>query len=105
MSTEKYTVIAGWLCEVADGCTCGCGGLSQHEQYCGVQNIIEVDRLMDEHVDARAALARVERMCVTVTNLFAAINPPHEVEDAVIALIDDIRAAVCGEVDVEMEES
>lgn len=60
MSAEKYVVIAGWLCETYNGCTCGTpGGSYPHEQYCGVENIIEVERLLDE----RAALtAEVERL-------------------------------------------
>ena len=86
MSTkfDKFVIIGDWLCETCDGCTCGTpGGFYPHEQYCGVQNLIEVDRLLDEHEAFRATLAKVRAIVA---------------DPAAALVVDRIRAALEGKV-------
>ena len=66
MSRTEFVIVNGWLCESSDECTCGSGGFSQHEQYCGIQNVVQVDKLLAEHerfrVENDALTAKVERL-------------------------------------------
>jgi len=93
MST-KFVIVAGWLCETYDECTCGCGGLSQHEQYCGVQNIIQVDRLLDEHETFRATLAKVAALADTWSADFEMRDQTYDDRDDRADARDDCAAAI-----------
>jgi hypothetical protein len=80
---EEYAIIAGWLCAVTDECTCGSGGFSQHEQYCGVTNIVQVDKLLDEYEKSRVALMAAETLALRWQEWHEPW-PPDAIEGAVL---------------------
>ena len=61
---SEFTVIAGWLCETSDRCTCGTSGTGYpgHEQGCGVENLVKVDVLLDERERMQSALERAREV-------------------------------------------
>ena len=67
----EHLIVNGWLCESSDRCTCGSGGTGYpgHEPGCGVTNLVEVDKLLNEHEAFSAAIERVEAVCVTGTRV------------------------------------
>jgi hypothetical protein len=92
MSTEKYAIVGDWLCVETGTCTCGTPMSSYpHEQYCGIENLTQIDNLLEEHERLKAdndqmsaTIDRVAKFCDDADSF------GDEIETA------DIRAALEG---------
>lgn len=77
-STSKLVISNGWICEVAEGCTCYGGGPYGHEPGCGLDAIMDISEALAEYDREKdAEIARLEK------KLDAAIKVLNVVENVV----------------------
>lgn len=44
MSKDKFGLLAGHIVAYSDDCSCGSGGHSPHEQYCGIEPVMTLEQ-------------------------------------------------------------
>ena len=62
----KFVVIGDYLCEDVGGCTCGSySSLYQHEQYCGIEPVVLMDKIedLDDYIKSKS------KPVITITGL------------------------------------
>ena len=60
----KFVVVGDYLCEDLGGCTCG-HNLYAHEQYCGIEPIVAMDKIhgLDDYIKSKS------KPVITITGL------------------------------------
>ena len=68
----KFVVVGGYLCEDFGGCTCGYGLYGAHEQYCGIEPIVAMDKIedIDDYIKSKSEPKPV----ITITGLSNALK-------------------------------